>query len=347
MKVFTTSFRKNTILLIFMIGIMSVVSCGGGGNDGPDEDPIRSIQLVVDYTEMTLGGTISFSVFGNDGSNLTSSSTIYVDNSKISGSKFSSSSEGTYWFHASYNDIKSPSLSVKFIAGTLPGFKHKVLIEDYTGTWCGWCPRISYGIEQVEQHTDNVVVVSIHRLGSDPYKYTDDGIENLDEGQYPTGKINRTKTWPYPESSNTDFVLNLIENRADIGIALDSKINASSIDVTVSVATTRQYSSYKLVVYLVEDKLYHNQTNYTQFYNGADPIVDFEHNNVLRDVLTDIYGDVVYPTGDESQMTYSVQTPLSISNTDNVKVVAFVMDVSGEVLNAQVAKLGDALDFEN
>lgn len=345
MNCFETVIYKKFSWIVLIVVLISGISCGG--DDGGDGNTVKSIQLLVDYSEVTVGGSVSFSVFGDDGSNITSSSTIYVDNTEISGSNFSSNSAGTFWFYASYNNLKSTTVAVQFVDGELPGFVHKVLIEDFTGTWCGWCPRISYGLEQIDLHTNNAVVVAIHRLGSDPFKYSGDGIEDLDAGQYPTGKINRTKIWPYPESSNTQFVLNLINNKADIGLALNSKRTSNTLEVTVSVATTRNYNQYKLVVYLVEDKLYHNQINYTQYYNGSNPIVGFEHNNVLRAVLTDIYGDIAYPVDNEFSTSYTIGTPTNISNLDNVKIVAFVLDGSGTVLNAQVAKLGENKEFEN
>ena len=49
-------------------------------------------------------------------------------------------------------------------------FKKRVLIEDYTGTWCGNCTRVSYAIEQVKAQNDKVVTVAIHN-GNDPFHF--------------------------------------------------------------------------------------------------------------------------------------------------------------------------------
>ena len=40
-------------------------------------------------------------------------------------------------------------------------FKKRVLIEDYTGTWCGNCTRVSHAIEEVKLLTDKAVTVAI------------------------------------------------------------------------------------------------------------------------------------------------------------------------------------------
>ena len=55
-------------------------------------------------------------------------------------------------------------------------FKKRVLIEDYTGTWCGNCTRVAYAIDQVNAESDKAVTVAIHN-GNDPYHF--DGIAPL------------------------------------------------------------------------------------------------------------------------------------------------------------------------
>ncbi|MGK4569344.1 hypothetical protein [Flavobacterium sp. 3HN19-14] len=49
-------------------------------------------------------------------------------------------------------------------------FQKRVLIEDYTGTWCGNCTRVAYGIDQAKAISDRVVSVAIHS-GDDPYDF--------------------------------------------------------------------------------------------------------------------------------------------------------------------------------
>jgi hypothetical protein len=55
-------------------------------------------------------------------------------------------------------------------------FQKQVLIEDYTGTWCGNCARVAYAIERTKEASDRVVSVAIHH-GNDPYDF--DGIGPL------------------------------------------------------------------------------------------------------------------------------------------------------------------------
>ena len=70
-------------------------------------------------------------------------------------------------------------------------FKKHVLIEDYTGTWCGNCARVAYAVEQVKSQTDKAVTVAIHD-GNDPYSFS--GIGPLKDLILPNS------TWSLPIS---------------------------------------------------------------------------------------------------------------------------------------------------
>jgi len=78
-------------------------------------------------------------------------------------------------------------------------FTKNVLIEDYTGTWCQFCPRVIYGIQKVEAENLKAFPVAIHRgsNGSDPYHFaaaTD--LENsIGLTGYPTAMLNRKTNW--------------------------------------------------------------------------------------------------------------------------------------------------------
>lgn len=46
----------------------------------------------------------------------------------------------------------------------LQGSRRRVLFEEYTGTWCGWCPRGTAAMEWLSEHMDDdVVLVAVHQ----------------------------------------------------------------------------------------------------------------------------------------------------------------------------------------
>ena len=323
--------------------------------------PVTAINLSSNSDTYYLGEEIIFNVVGNNGANLTSQATInVVGDNELEENTYTSSVEGVIGFVASFEDLTSPEYEITVLPAPTK-FEQNVLIEDYTGTWCGHCPRISYAIELVEQQTTDAYVVAIHRgstnpsSGSyDPYNYSAGALENLIglEG-YPTGMLNRTTEWIYPEPNNVSQVVNLASGQADVGLALSPTLNGNTMNIDVNVKFGGQFSASnaKLVVYVLEDGLVFNQTNYTSYYGGGNVIANFEHNHVLRASLTSLLGDQIpsseYSADNVYQVNSNVAVPSNVTSTEKMSVVAVVIDGSSNAaINVRGADFGDTQTFE-
>ncbi len=235
-------------------------------------------------------------------------------------------------------------------------FQKRVLIEDYTGTWCGWCPRVAYGIGKVYDQTTKAVAVAIHQKSgsTDPFDYPAASplVSQINLQGYPTGMLNRTVEWSYPENSNTGQVKNLILNNVGLGLAMNSTVAAGNINLDVKIKFAKDYTGLKLVVYVLEDNLYYNQTNYTSNLYGSgtvSPLVSFKHDHVLRANLTDILGDAITEstiTGQTITKNFSVPLPANISNVANMSFVAFVIGTDKKAINVRAAATGEDQTFE-
>lgn len=242
--------------------------------------------------------------------------------------------------------------------------KKNVLIEDYTGTWCGNCTRVAWAIEETKAVSDKVVSVAIHN-GNDPYHFA--GIAPLKNLILPTSqlalpvsRLNRMIVWNFPETSNVQQALDLTGNNTTIGLAMNSTVANGNINLDVKVKCLDNYEGLKLVVYLLEDKLYYNQRNYySDLYGGVNPIPNFEHNHVLRASLTDITGEAITGTVNGATITRNFSIPIPTitppSNfpnapqitPQNISFVAFV--TRGEdnvVLNARAAHANENQSFQ-
>jgi thiol-disulfide isomerase/thioredoxin len=250
---------------------------------------------------------------------------------------------------------------VNFHDGTVVNFRKKVLIEDYTGTWCGFCPRVAWGIELVKEQSNDVVAVAIHRPSSevtssvyDPYNFP--GAQELEntlgaEG-YPKGFLNRKTQWSFPEPNyvNEPIAMTQGEN-PKLGLAMSAAVEGGNITLDVNVMFGKDFTNnLKLVVYVLENGLIYEQHNYTTYYDGVDVIEDFEHNHVLRACLTNILGDAVdgaeATTGNVYTRTFSVPVPANMANAANIEFVAFIVDENGNSLNVRSAHPGEAQGFE-
>lgn len=231
-------------------------------------------------------------------------------------------------------------------------FKKKMLIEDYTGTWCGNCTRVSYAIEKVKEQTDQMVTIAIHN-GVDPYHFA--GIQPLkdlispnSDLELPQSRLNRTITWTYPEVSNIQQALNLTSNNSGLGLAIHSTTVDGSINLDVKVKFAQNYENLKLVVYVLENHLIYRQYNYTNYFGAINPVPNFEHNHVLRTSLTNLLGNTLSNTNFNQTLTtnFSLPIPSNISNADNISYVAFVVDANNNVINVRAAESNEDQAFE-
>lgn len=242
------------------------------------------------------------------------------------------------------DDWEDTSESAIVIEEPIPGkFLKNVLIEDYTGTWCQFCPRVLHGIDQVEEEGLNAYPVSIHRSSGsfpDPYNFSAEALEqNIGLSGYPTAMLNRTILWD--NEISTVEVKNQIKPNADLGIALSSTVTGGNINLDVNVKFVENFTDLRLVVYVLEDGLIHDQTNATSFYGGQNPIPNFEHNHVLRSCLTDLVNGIALSGTNAGQTiveNFSVPVPTNVANASKISFVALVLDASGTVINVRGAK---------
>ena len=321
---------------------------------------LTSINLSSNSQSYFLGDLVEFSVIGNDGIDLTDQSTIsIVGDSDLSSNIYATSAEGMFSFVATYQDFTSAVYDIDVLPAPTR-FNQNVLIEDYTGTWCGYCPRVSHAIDLVNQQTSEAVVVAIHRGSTDPnsssydpYNFSAGSLEDLINLQgYPTAMLNRTTEWNYPEPNNVNQVIDLTSGPADVGLAISPSFDGFEMSIDVKVKFGGQFSDSEanLVLYVLEDGLFFDQTNYTSYYGGSSVISNFEHNHVLRASLSNLRGDLIpedeYSEDNVYQVNYTMAIPSNISVNENMTLVAFVTNEYNAALNVRVANFGETQTFE-
>ncbi len=331
--------------LISGIVIVSMFSC-----NTEDIMEITAIEITHDGQPQVIlkGDSFVFQVKANNSTVVTSESFFKVDGVVIEGNVFVTDiNPKEYTVQAFYNNIESEPISV---FGS-DGYKKNVLIEDYTGTWCGNCPRVSYAIEQVKEQTDRVVSVAIHI--SDSYSF-DGAITVNDEfgiASYPNARLNRIHKWTAPEPDNIAEAVNFT-GLAPLGVAISSTLVGNTISISNQVEFAETITEpIKLVVYLVESGLIQDQENYTNYFGGDAVLVDFEHNDVLRAIYTNHLGNTIPVDQAVENTIYLLQLnenlPTSIQDSANLHLVTFVVNAdTNEVINVREAAIGEVQNFE-
>ena len=293
---------------------------------------------------------VTFEVFDSEGNNITMDSNFIVDGTSIVGNQISYPEIGTHEVFAEYS-IESTLYNSDTKTFNIVVPKTRVVLEDYTGTWCGYCPNVSHAIDEVRMITDDISVVAIHYGDEMTISTGIDLINEFNISGYPTARINRTTDWPYPYNSSQ--IESLIEADNSIAISIDSNTNWPLLQVQLRVVSEQDLSDHKIIAYLVEDNLIYDQTNYynfdqnSYFYGMGNPIVDFVHNDVLRHSFTDAIGNPMEnPTMALTDNFYNYSFEIdSEFSPENLGIVVMVVNQNNTAINSQFSTINSFQDF--
>ncbi len=313
--------------------------------------------LTVDVSKALRNQTITFSLRDDQGNNTADDANFYVNGELIPGNTFSSATIGDFEVYAAYEaNEETFTTQTKDFVVFVP--KRKVVIEDYTGTWCGFCPGVAVAIDLAREETANVAVVAIHKASAgiyDPFDFARIGelqaMFDIDNG-FPKARLNRTVDWPRPY--NLAQVMAMAGNETDVSIAINSQLNGSNLSVNVKVVYENGSTpGDKLVVYLLENGVIAPQANYfdqTQDhpYQGlGNPIPEYVHNDGLRNALSNLFGDAIpnTPAFQVHTKDYSFSVPSNYVG-ENLSFVVMVVNADNSAKNAQFSNINENKNYE-
>lgn len=240
-----------------------------------------------------------------------------------------------------------------------PDSKRVVLLEDLTGVQCPNCPKGAAAIEDIlTRLPNNVVAVGIHGnfltkpLPESKYDFRSAKSIALEEflkpflGK-PSAHINRKyfQDELYVAVDATELWQSYVEKELKAQHVMDLAIVKTYDPATRQLSITanatpliNETGNFKISVYLTESGLIDLQEN------QGTIIEDYEHNHVLRDMLTAASGDDIASDLVKNKLlsrTYTYTIPAAF-NAAKMEVVAMVSRNSGEdksVLQAAAAKV--------
>lgn len=260
------------------------------------------------------------------------------------------------------------------VYNTLP--KHRAVLEEYTGTWCGYCPRGFVGLEEMNRlFPDDFIGISYHN--ADPMEIT---------SQFPSDVAGFPDAWLDRVSQTDAFSGNATYGTFGIDQAwLDVCATFSPVAVEVESRWTddetleatayatfpveRQDCPYELGFLLTQDGMTGTESGWTQsnYYNGEEgwpasmdmftqagsKVSGLVFNDVLvaRSGVAGIAGSLVAPIEADvaQQYTYTFRVA-DVVNTSRqnivqdktkLRVVAVVIDTrTGHIANANKAWAG-------
>ncbi|NNE27199.1 MAG: Omp28-related outer membrane protein [Saprospiraceae bacterium] len=240
---------------------------------------------------------------------------------------------------------------------TAPETGRVVLVEELTGVSCPNCPAGIAVINFILDEFDgNVVTYGVHGLNQtkpkddSKYDFRNDDAIDLEESLKPffgkpAAAINRVLFSGQDHVSNTsrDLWPSMVEQELlkpqQLAIFLDSSFDEDTRTATINVGV-------KAIIALAGELQVHVSITESHLIDPQDDvnrtIPDYEHNHVLKDILTQLNGDVLTTDITANEIinrTYQYTVPDELNGEwipENMEIVAFVTSSSngGEVLQA-------------
>lgn len=236
----------------------------------------------------------------------------------------------------------------------------KVILEDFTGTWCGWCPEGTVVVENLlAAYPSTFIPVASHN--GDALEIPDGAAidAGLNVTSYPGGAVDRNKfpsqaKIPMSRSAWASSYATRAAMTAIVSVSFsDVKITGTTYSAKINVKFTSAPNSgvpLKMNVYLTEDSIAATGTlaqgNYSSaVQSGASPLVGWYHNATLRQALGGAWGFAgVIPAAPVVGTTYSKDISFTIPtawDAKHINVIAFVAydgtaaSFQKEILNAE------------
>ena len=250
---------------------------------------------------------------------------------------------------------------------------HRPMLEEFTGTWCGWCPRGMLSMELLnEEFGENVVLAAYHVNDPMAAPALPVGIQGC-----PTSMLNRNGMMdPYfGTASNKTFgmrqdVLNSMETGVTAGIEAaavwtDDAKTAVRVTALPTFYEDKDSADYKIGYLLVCNGITGEganwpQSNYYSTYAGSytgtllEPLTKLPAYIVrmqFDDVVVDVSGmmgvegslpDVVrYGSAYEHSFTIDISGNELVQDKGQVYAVAFILNPDGTILNSVKVKVGE------
>ncbi len=298
---------KKILLIISFILAFTACDKEKGGSELPVGTPVISVSKSQIFNDGIDKATISVHVNDID---VTEHAVIYVSfegekHTVLEDYSFYSAKTGTYSFFAYYSDQNSEKIEVKVVAAAvgLPDdpneastdFSHKVMILQYTGTACVYCPNMSVPLKDLAKETDfkdKFMVVACHSYNGDSPLYESPLVSKLATAMgvqsYPTlvfdfipglSEILTNQGQPSVNKRNIENKLNSKWiDPAEAAIAASSVKNGNTLDVSIGVKSGKT-QEYRVGLFLVEDGIVSPQTGDKEEY--AEYHLDI-HDNAIR-----------------------------------------------------------------
>lgn len=236
--------------------------------------------------------------------------------------------------------------------------KRNVLIEEFTGVGCGYCPDGHASANAIcAQYPDHAWAINIHAGGyasGSGYETTDgDDIHDEYHSQisgYPCGVVNRGSVQDRGQWASTAITVRGQDSPVNIAATatIDPMTRQLDINVEVYYTGSQSVTTNYLNVALVQNNIIGPQSNYGSQVQGYPynqdyvlPDGSYRHMHMLRDMITDPWGEAItgLSAGTFYEKNYSYSIPASIGAVTigdfaDLEIIVFMNESHRKVITA-------------
>lgn len=240
-------------------------------------------------------------------------------------------------------------------------FARTVVCEEFTGLWCGFCPRGIVGMELMkEAHPGRFIAICMHASSNDPMEipadveYTYKPLTDTFPGA-PNCIVDRRITGdPFTDIQNMYRTETSSTSTAAVNLSAQWNSDRSAVEATLRFFSKNDVNhAYRAAFVVTEDSIYGGDYGYRQsnYYAGGSNgelfgwekkegyTTDVWFNDIARGIYGNWQGEVCSPetmvAEQEYTYSYTVPMPPTIFNKDMVKISALLIDsVTGHIINA-------------
>ena len=384
-------------LAIFCLGALLFTGCeAGGDNGGNGNGGKKSLLLVADKTTIYDNGVdaATFTLY-YDGMIVERGYDLFIgtDENFMAGNQFVSDKQGSFDIWAAYGTLISNTITINVEATppaapavpedanpTKTNFKRRVLLTQFTGTGCGFCPLMMNALHEILKspaYGDEVVIAAAHLYNtSDPAFLSE--AQTLDDALmgshgFPSvfSDLNKAGFGDATFASLSDCI-DTAQNRVSVkgGVAVSSQYHAEDNYIVINVnVKAKETTEFRVGAWLLEDNISGTQEVYADPYKTTGELiqpldgVDFDkHNNCIRlanskATNTDFSGFSlgVIEAGQTASREFAFKLKTNGKggknywNHDNLRVIAFISTKEGSkwlVNNVVKCPKDGSVDFE-
>lgn len=243
-----------------------------------------------------------------------------------------------------------------------------VVVEEATGTWCGWCPRGTVFLDlMTKRYPGHFIGIAVHNADPMVLAEYDDAVGNFPGfSGYPSVIFNRVNILDPSEIENP--FLTAVNVAPPARLEVGAEYNSASRELTVSVGAEFLQNigaGYKLNAILIEDDVTGTGSTYAQanYYSGGGvgpmggyellpgsvPAADMVYDHVGRALLGGFGGatgsvpDAV-EAGKWAGHTFNTFTLPNAWDVNSVHIVGVLTNASGQIVNAISSSIDEAVE---